>query len=150
MGQTMRTLAVAIGMTLLLTAVSAAQVVPPFSMTRLYTTEAEFARAIQPYQRAIAANPRNARAQYWLGFAYLYAYRQWIVSAAPYASAYLERAVPPLQEAIKLDPLMVEGYLALQDAYQLMGDLDKANETVALMLRRTRPGWLPGVPAPAP
>ena len=145
----MRTLAVAIGMTLLLTAVSAAQVVPPFNVTRLYTTEAEFVRAIQFYQRAIAANPRNARAQYWLGYAYLYAYRQWIVGAAPYASGYLERAVPPLQEAIKIDPLMVEAYLALQDAYQLLGDLDKANETVALMLKRTRPGWLPSVPAPA-
>ena len=139
----MRTLTVALAMTLLLaTVVSAQAVVPFFSTSRLYLTEAEFARAIQPYQRAIAANARNARAQYWLGYAYVYAYRQWTAGAAPYASGYLTRAVPPLQEAIKLDPMMMEAYLALHDAYQLMGEVAKADEITLLMLQRTRPTWL--------
>ena len=138
----MRTLTVALAMTLLLATVASAQVVPLFSTSRLYLTEAEFARAIQPYQRAIAANARNARAQYWLGYAYVYAYRQWTAGAAPYASGYLPRAVPPLQEAIKLDPMMTEAYLVLHDAYQLMGEVAKANEITLLMLQRTRPTWL--------
>ncbi len=138
----MRTLTVALAMTLLLATVASAQVVPLFSTSRLYLTEAEFTRAIQPYQRAIAANARNARAQYWLGYAYVYAYRQWTAGAAPYASGYLSQAVPPLQEAIKLDPLMMDAYLALHDAYQLMGEVAKADEITLVMLQRTRPAWL--------
>ncbi len=145
----MRTIAVAAGMVLLVTALAAAQaVVPPFNTARFYRTEVEFTRAIQPYQQAISANARNARAHYWLGFAYLYAYRQWRVGAASYASGYLSRAIPPLQEAVKLEPAFVDPYLWLHDAYQLLGDLDKADETIQLMLQRTRPGWLPAVPGP--
>ncbi len=60
-----RTLAVA-GLIVLLVAGSA-QALPVFDATRLFRTEAEFERAIQPYQQAIAADPRNARAHYWLG-----------------------------------------------------------------------------------
>ena len=41
---------------------AAAQAVPVFDATRLYRTEAEFTRAIQPYQQAIQADARNARA----------------------------------------------------------------------------------------
>jgi tetratricopeptide (TPR) repeat protein len=126
-----------------------APALPPFSTGRLYLTEADFNRAVQPYQRAIQADARNARAQYWLGFAYLYAYRQYTVGAAPYAAGYLDKAIAPLEEAIKLSPTMVDAYTALHDVYQLKGDLAKADEVVALMLQRTRPGWLPAVPAPA-
>jgi tetratricopeptide (TPR) repeat protein len=120
----------------------------PFSTARLYLTEADFNRAIQPYQQAIQADARNATAQYWLGFAYLYAYRQYTVGAAPYAGGYLDKAIPPLEEAIKLSPTTVDAYAALHDVYQLKGDLAKADEITALMLQRTRPGWLPAVPAP--
>lgn len=144
----MRTAVFTIAMVTLLAATTAAQAVPPFSVTRLYLTEADFSRAIQPYQQAITANARNAAAQYWLGYAHVYAYRQWLVGAAPYASGYLARAVPPLQEAIKLEPGMTAAYLALHDAYHLSGDHAKANEIYAEMRAKTRPGWLAKVPAP--
>jgi tetratricopeptide (TPR) repeat protein len=127
---------------------AAAQAVPPFDVTRLYPTEADFTRAIAPYQRAIAASPTNARAQYWLGFAYLHAYRRWLMGAAPYASGYLPRALGPLQEAIKLSPGSPDAYLALHDVYTLMGDYDRADEVIRQMLARVRPGWLPAIPAP--
>jgi tetratricopeptide (TPR) repeat protein len=133
---------------LLLVTTAAAQVVPPFNTARLYPTEADFTRAIQPYQQAISASPANARAQYWLGFAYLHAYRRWLVGAAPYASGYLPRAVGPLQEAIKLSPGTPDAYVALHDVYTLMGDYDRADEVIRQMLGRVRPGWLPAIPAP--
>jgi len=142
----MRMAVLTVGIVLLVATVAAAQALPPFSVTRLYLTEAEFARAIQPYQQAIAANARNAQAQYWLGYAYVYAYRQWLARAAPYASGHLARAVPPLQEAIKLNPEMIQAYLALHDAYHLSGELDKATEVFEQMRLKTRPGWLPRVP----
>lgn len=129
-----------------LAAPARAQALPPFDATRLYKTEAEFARAIEPYRQAIAADPRRARAHYWLGFAHLVAYRQWRMGAAPYAEEYLARATGALEEAIKIDPAMVEAYLALHDAYVLMGEDAKASETMAQMLQRTRPGWLPVMP----
>lgn len=134
---------------LLMTGVPAqAQALPALDTSRLYADEAAFARAIQPYQQAIAANPRNARAHYWLGFAHLYGYRLWQTGTAPFASGYLAKAVPPLQEAIKLDPGLLAAYLALQDAYWMMGELDKAEEVTQRLLKQTRPGWFGSVPKP--
>ena len=130
---------------LLATAALAQAVVAPFNMTRLYRTEADFTRAIQPYQQAVQANARNARAQYWLGYAYVFTYRQHLAGAAPYASAYLTRSIQPLQEAIKLEPTMIQAYLALHDAYALMGEYGKADALVEEMRQRTRPGWLPPI-----
>lgn len=148
----MRALALGAGLLIVLLVAGpvGAQAVAPFNTMRLYPTEEAFGRAIQPYQHAISVDARNARAQYWLGFAYLYAYRQWLAGAAPYAAGYLPRAVQPLEEAIKLAPARPDAYLALQDVYHLMGDLDKANAVVREMLEKTRPGWLPAIPAPAP
>lgn len=144
----MRTAVLAVGMVILVTAVAAAQALPPFSVTRPYLKEADFTTAIQPYRAAITANARNAQAQYWLGFAHVVAYRQWLVGVAPYAGGYLARAVPPLQEAIKLEPGLINAYLALHDAYHLNGEFDKAEEIVVEMRAKTRPGWFPPIPAP--
>jgi len=144
----MRTALLALGMVILMTAVAAAQALPPFNVTRPYLKEADFTTAIQPYRQAITANARNAQAQYWLGFAHVVAYRQWLVGVAPYASGYLARAVPPLQEAIKLEPGLINAYLALHDAYTLSGEYDKADEIVVQMRAKTRPGWFPPIPAP--
>ncbi|MDR7417494.1 MAG: tetratricopeptide repeat protein [Armatimonadota bacterium] len=129
-------------------ATTQAQPLPVFNTSRLYLTEEDFNRAIQPYQVAIRADARNARAHYWLGVAHVYAYRQHLGGAAPYAAAYLDKAISSLEEAIKLSPGMLEAYMQLQDAYHLKGDLARANEVVASMLQRTRPSWLPAVPAP--
>lgn len=133
---------------LLLATAAAAQAVPPFNVSRLYPTEADFTRAVQPYQAAISANPQNARAHYWLGFAYVHAYRRWQMGAAPYASGYLRRAVAPLQEAVRLSPGSADAYLALHDVYTLMGDYERAEEVIRQMLGRVRPGWLPAIPTP--
>lgn len=125
---------------------AAAQVLPPFNAARLYLTEAEFTRAIQPYQQAIAANRQHARAHYWLGYAYAYAFRQWRLGAASYAAGYGERAVASLQEAIRLDEAFAPAYLALYDVYRLMGQFDKADELLVQMMGKTRPGWTPRMP----
>ncbi len=135
----MRTLGLTAGLVLLLVAVAVAQALPVFDTSRLYLTEAEFTRAIQPYQQAITADARNARAHYWLGFAYLYAWRQIQFGIAPYAAGYLPRAVASLSEAIRLDPGMLLAYLSLQDAYVFLGDHQKADATVEQMLAKTRP-----------
>jgi tetratricopeptide (TPR) repeat protein len=139
----MKTPAVVLGLVLLAAVAADAQApaLPPFDTSRVYVGEADFARAIQPYQQAIAADARNARAQYWLGYAYLHAHRQWRVGLAPYAAEYLGRAEKALQEAIRLDPGLVSAHLALVEVYLLMGDVVRANEASALLLQRTRPGW---------
>ena len=134
---------------LLMTGVPAqAQALPTFDTSRLYADEAAFTRAIRPYQQAIAANPRNARAHYLLGYAYLYGYRLYQTGTAPFAPGYLAKAVPPLQEAIKLDPGLLPAYMALADAYWMMGDLDKAEDVTQRLLKQTRPGWFGAVPKP--
>lgn len=138
----MRLVALSAVLVALLATAALAQVVAPFNVTRLYRTDADFARAIQPYQQAVQANARNARAQYWLGYAYVFIYRQSLAGAAPYASGYLTRAVQPLQEAIKLEPTMIQAYLALHDAYALLGEYGKADALVEEMRLRMRPGWL--------
>lgn len=141
----MRALAHGLGLVLLLAAVASAQAVPAFNITRLYRTEAEFTRAIQPYQQAIAANARNARAHHWLGIAYLTAYRQSQIGAAPYAGGYVPRAIASLREAISADPNLTGAYLALHDAYKITGEDAKANAVLDQMLQRSRPEWLPPV-----
>lgn len=135
---------------LLSAAVAAAQALPVFNTARLYPTEAEFNRAIQPYQQAVTANARNARAQYWLGFAYLHAYLLWRQGGAPYASGFLPRAIEALSKSIEADPKMIEPYLWLHDAYTLAGDDEKAGKVTAQMLENTRPKWLAPIPAPRP
>ncbi|MBM3471478.1 MAG: tetratricopeptide repeat protein [Armatimonadetes bacterium] len=147
---TMRLIATVFAVIALLVAGAPAQAqpLPPLDTSRLYANEAAFSRAIQPYQQAIAANPRNARAHYWLGFAYLYGYRLSQMGTAPFASGYLAKAVPPLQEAIKLDPNMLAALLALQDAYLMMGELEKADDVTQRLLKQTRPGWFGAAPKP--
>jgi tetratricopeptide (TPR) repeat protein len=141
----MRGIAVAavFGLALAAAGPALAQAIPPFSTERLYLTEQVFTQAIRPYQQAVQANPNNAPAQYWLGFAYLYAYRQYVGGLAPYAAEYLGRAERPLQEAIRINPGLVDAYLALQDVYHLRGDDDRANEMMAKVLELTRPKHLP-------
>ncbi len=146
----MRLLTITTGMVLLAATLAAAQALPVFNTGRLYTTEADFSRAIQPYQQAITANARNARAHYWLGFAHLYAYRQYLLGGAPYASAFRAKAIASLTEAIKLEPTMTDAYMAVHDAYSLGGEDEKANAVLKQMLDNTRPKWLAPVPAPQP
>jgi len=120
-----------------------AQPLPVFNQGRVYTREADFQRAIAPYQAAITANPNNARAHYWLGVAYLYAYRQFRAGVAPYASGYLPRATASLRRAVQLDATHIPAYIALHDAYVLADNLEEAAKVVAEIAKRTTPAGLP-------
>ncbi len=147
----MRVVAGVTAIVLLSAAMAAAQaMLPVFSTARLYTTDAEFNRAIQPYQQAITANAKNARAQYWLGFAYLHAHVLWLGGGAPYASGFLPKAIDALNKAIESDPKLLEAYLSLHDAYALAGEVQKANKVTMQMFENTRPKWLAPIPVPQP
>lgn len=127
---------------------SAQAALPPFQTGALNLTEAMFARAIQPYQQAIQANAQNARAHYWLGFAYSHAHRHYWLGLAPYASEFGKRAVASLQEAIKLAPNMTEAYVALIESYHQLGEYEKANEVARQALEKGRPAGLPATQFP--
>ncbi len=141
-----RAAALILAAVLLLPAAAAAQQpqpLPAFDQGRVYVREADFQRAIAPYQAAIAANPRNARAHYWLGIAYLYVYRQARAGLAPYAAGYVPRATASLRQAVQLDPNFIPAYLALHDAYVLADNLEEAAKVVAEIAKRTTPTGLP-------
>src|SRR3972149_5553487 len=72
----LRLVALLLGLVVFPPPAAGAQALPVFDQGRTYPREADFQRAIQPYQAALAADARNARAHYWLGVAYLYAYPQ--------------------------------------------------------------------------
>ncbi|MGH2453249.1 MAG: tetratricopeptide repeat protein [bacterium] len=143
-------MAVALAVLLGLPAFAAAQAPPPapprlpaFDQGRVYSREADFARAIAPYQAAIAANPRNARAHYWLGVAYLYVYRQHRGGMAPYAAGFLPRATASLRQAVQLDPNFIPAYMVLHDAFFLADNQEEAAKVVAEIAKRTTPAGLP-------
>ncbi len=118
---------------------AAAQALPVFDPGRVYAREADFQRAIQPYQAAIAADARNARAHYWLGFAYLYAYRQSRAGLAPFAAGYLPRALAALRQAVQLDGKFIPALAALHDALFLAGLDEEAQTVVKQLLDLGRP-----------
>lgn len=151
----------ACGLRFLLPAVAAAVVLPavaaapaaaqpalqPFDHSRVYAREADFQRAIQPYQAAVAADGRNARAHFWLGYAYLHAYRQFRAGLAPYAAGYLPRALGSLRQAVQLDEKLLPAVLALHDALVLAGQHGEAEALVRRLLPLQRP---PGAPYTLP
>lgn len=116
-----------------------AQALPVFDRARIYLREADFQRAIQPYQAAIAADARNARAHYWLGFAYLYAYAQYRGGLAPYAAGYLPRALASLRQAVQLDGKFIPAFAALHDALFVAGLYDEADAVFRKLLELGRP-----------
>lgn len=146
----MRVLALSAFLVGLMTVIAAAQALPTFDATRLYGTEAEFTRAIEPYQRAIQADARNARAHYWLGVAYFEVYVQSKAGVAAYATGYLPRAITSLNEAIKLDPTLWGAYGVLIDAYVAAEDFDKADALRKQLQDRTRRPWYTPGPAIGP
>src|SRR5256885_12451215 len=108
---------VAILIALATAAVSAAS--PQFDSTRLYS-EAEFTAAIKPYADSIARNANDAEAHYWLGVAYLHAFKLYRFGLAPYAGGFGGRAVASLERSVQLkaDPVVM---MALLDAYVVVG-----------------------------
>jgi len=132
-----RLLAGALLMTLAV-AGSAAAAVPTFNTTEVYTQE-EFAAAIRPYTAAIAQNPSDADAHYWLGVAYLHAYRLFHFGIAPYAQDYSPRAIASLERALQLRPGMMGALLALLDLYALTGDQVKWAATLDRLIALNPP-----------
>lgn len=122
---------------------AAQQRLPAFDQGRLYVTAAQFQRAIDPYQAAIRADARNARAHYWLGFAYLFGYRQFRVGVAAYAADFVPRALASLREAVRLDAGFVPATLALHDALILAGEHEEADALLRGLFQRIRPAALP-------
>ncbi len=124
--------------------VGAQAALPVFDISHVFRQEADFQRAIQPYQAAIAADARNARAHYWLGYAYLNTYRQYKGGLAPYAASYLPRALASLRQAVQLDASFVPAIISLHDALVLSGLWEEAEALVkrfALQIRPSGPGY---------
>ena len=135
----LRLVALLLGLVVLFPPAAGAQALPVFDQGRTYPREADFQRAIQPYQAAIAADARNARAHYWLGFAYLYAYRQYRGGLAPYAAGHLPRALAALRQAVQLDGKFIPAISALHDALFLAGQGEEAAALLRKLLDLTRP-----------
>jgi len=117
------TLAAALG----LLAAPAAAALPSYDMTRAHPGEAEFLRTIQPYQAALAANPKDADAAYGLGEAYWEAsvlYRNGMIS---YGADYLDKSIAALERATSIDDKYLAAWLVLISAYHTQGDLAKAD-----------------------
>lgn len=117
----MRSAIVAAVLVMLTVVAPAAAAVSPFNILQFYT-QAEFERAIQPYLAAIARNANDADAHYWLGVAYLHAYRLFRLGVAPYAAGYGPRVEASLTRALQLRPGMLGALLALLDFYSITGN----------------------------
>jgi tetratricopeptide (TPR) repeat protein len=115
----MRRLAVAL-VVVGLAAVPVAAQVPRFDTARVYS-ESAFTEAIRPYTEALARNPNDVQAHYWLGVAYLHAFRMYRWGLAPWAAGFGVRAVQSLERAAEANPQPAV-LLALLEAYGLVGD----------------------------
>ncbi len=98
---------------------------PSYDMMRIYPTEAAFMGSIKVYQDALAANPKDADAAYWLGQAYWTASILYRNRRIAYGADYLDNAIEMLERAVSID----DGYLA---AWQLLA--------VAYFTRGAAPG----------
>src|SRR5207302_1081812 len=99
----------------------AAAALPQFDLTKIPLTEAAFTRSIQVYQRAAAANPRDAEAHYWLGVAYWEASLQHRNMLIPYGDGYLDKSIAELERAVKIDDNYLAAWQLLAAAYPTRG-----------------------------
>lgn len=119
-----------VGILIALAPAVASAAVPAFNTTQLYSA-AEFAAAIKPYADSIARNANDAEAHYWLGVAYLYAFKLYRFGAAPYAGEFGGKAIASLERSseLKAQPAammaLAEAYIATGDFGKLPGLLDR-------------------------
>ncbi len=118
-------------------AAAAAAALPAFDTTRLYS-EQEFAAAMRPYTEAIARNANDADAHYWLGVAYLHAFKLFKFGFAPYARGHGGRAVASLERAVQLNA-GVSAMLVLSEAYIAIGERSKHAALVNRMFELAPP-----------
>jgi tetratricopeptide (TPR) repeat protein len=95
--------------------------VPPYDPANIYPTEGDFVRSIAVYQRAIAANPRDSDAYYWLGFAYWEGSLRSRNGLVPYGAGYLDRAIDALEHVVSLDDKNLAAWELLAQAYPTRG-----------------------------
>ncbi|HKV45668.1 MAG TPA: tetratricopeptide repeat protein [bacterium] len=102
-------------------AAGASAAVPPYNLTTIYLTEGDFVRSIAVYQRALAANPRDSEAYYWLGVAYWEGSIRSRDGLVPYGAGYLDRAIDALEHAVSLDDKNLAAWQLLAQAYPTRG-----------------------------
>jgi tetratricopeptide (TPR) repeat protein len=104
-----------------LAAAGALAAVRPYDPTKIYPTESAFMGSIKAYQDALAANPKDADAAYWLGYAYWEAsvlYRHFRV---PYGADYLDKSIAMLEQAVRIDDKHMAAWQLLAVAYFTRG-----------------------------
>jgi tetratricopeptide (TPR) repeat protein len=95
--------------------------VPPYDLAKIHPTEAAFNGSIKVYQDALAANPQDADAAYWLGHAYWnasYLYRNGEVA---YGADYLDKSIDALERAVHIDDKYLAAWQVLAVAYFTRG-----------------------------
>jgi tetratricopeptide (TPR) repeat protein len=104
-----------------LTAARATAALPPVDLSKIPPTEAAFTRSIQVYQKAAAANPRDAEAHYWLGVAYWEASLQQRNLLISYGDGYLDKSIAELERAVSIDDNYLRAWQLLAVAYPTRG-----------------------------
>jgi tetratricopeptide (TPR) repeat protein len=100
--------------------------VPPYDISKIYPTEAAFAGSIKVYQDALAANPQDADAAYWLGNAYWTASFLYRNGAVTYGADYLDKAITALERAVRIDDKHMGAWQVLAEAYFTRGAVPDA------------------------
>ena len=99
-----------------------AAAVPPYDPARFYPTEADFARSIAVYERAIAADPQDGEAYFWLGDAYWLASELYRLGLVSYGAGYLDKAIALLERATGIDDKNLGAWIVLVEAYRTRAD----------------------------
>lgn len=105
--------------------------VPTYDVTKIRPTEAAFASSIKVYQDALAANPKDADAAYWLGNAYWSASILYRDGAIAYGADYLDKAIDALERAVSADDKYLAAWQLLAVAYFTRGHAPGATDPPA-------------------
>lgn len=116
----MRSVLIAAGL-IGLVAAGALAAVPPYDFTKIYPTEDAFMRSIRVYQNALAANPKDAEAAFWLGEAYWWASVLSSHARIPYGADYLDRSIEATEQAVSIDDKHMAAWQRLVVAYFTRG-----------------------------
>ncbi len=114
-----------------LVAAGATAAVPPYDPSKIYPTEAAFMSSIKVYQDALAANPRDADAAYWLGDAYREASILYRNERISYGASYLDKSIASLERAVSIDDKHLAAWQLLAVAYFTRGAAPGATDKPA-------------------